>query len=197
MSDNPRRSPYPIDPMFMDRWSPRAFGPEEISEADLFTILEAARWAPSAFNSQPWRFIYARRDTAHWAKLLSLLAEFNQGWAKNAAALVFIISNSVLRPPGADKDVPSRSHSFDAGAAWGSLALQATRMGWHTHGMTGVDFDRAFAELGVPAGFRVEAALAIGRLGDKSQLSASLQTRELPSDRLPLEKIAAEGSFPA
>ena len=197
MSDNPRRSALPIDPLFLDRWSPRAFTDEALSQADLDTILEAGRWAPSAYNSQPWRFIYARKGTPQWDTLLNLLNEFNQSWAKNAAALVFVASNSLMRPPGADKDVPARSHSFDAGAAWGFLSLQATRLGWHTHAMVGVDFERAFAELGAPAGYRIEAALVIGRAGDKSQLPEGLQGREVPSDRKPLSEIAFEGRFPS
>ncbi|MGI4860564.1 MAG: nitroreductase family protein [Janthinobacterium lividum] len=197
MSENARHPTHPIDPLFIERWSPRAFGPEAIPEADLLTLFEAAHWAPSAYNSQPWRFIYARRESASWPTLLGLLNEFNQSWAKNAAALVFVLSNSVMRPPGSANDVPARSHSFDAGAAWGFLALQATRLGWYTHGMTGVDFDRAFGELGVPAGFRVEAAVAIGRLGDKSQLPEMLQGREAPSMRQPLAELVFEGRFGA
>ncbi|KKB63886.1 hypothetical protein WM40_09570 [Robbsia andropogonis] len=196
MSNNPRRPTHPIDSIFTERWSPRAFSNEEISEDALLTLIEAARWAPSAYNSQPWRFVYARRGTPQFASLLACLVEFNQSWAKHASALVFVVSNSVMRPPGGDKDVPSRSHSFDAGAAWAFLALQAAKLGWYTHGMTGVDFDKAFVDLGVPAGFHVEAALAIGRLGDKSQLPEGLQAREVPSDRQPLSNIAFEGRFP-
>jgi len=93
--------------------------------------------------------------------------------------------------------VPSRSHSFDAGSAFGFLSLQATRMGWHTHGMSGVDFDKAFAELAVPAGYRVEVAIAIGRLGDKSQLPEGLQAREVANERRPLAELVFEGHFPA
>lgn len=197
MSDNSRVSAHPIDPMFTDRWSPRAFSDETISEADLLTMLEAARWAPSAYNSQPWRFVFARRDTPQWGKLLSLLVPFNQSWAKHASALVFVVSNSVMLPPGGDKEVPSRSHSFDAGTAFGFLTLQATRMGWHTHAMVGIDLDKAFIDLGVPAGYRVEAAVAVGRLGDKSQLPEGLQAREVPSQRRALNEIAFEGGFPA
>jgi nitroreductase len=197
MTENPRRPGYPIEPIFKDRWSPRAFSADEIPESELMTIFEAARWAPSAYNSQPWRFIYARRDSADWEKLLGLLVPFNQSWAKNAAALVFVVSNSVMRAPGADKDTPSYSHSFDAGTAWGYMTLQALHLNWHTHGMTGVDFDRAFAELGLPAGYRVEAAFAIGRQGDKSQLPEGLQAREMPSDRLPLTSLVFEGGFKA
>ena len=193
---NARHSAHPIDPMFLERWSPRAFTAMGISEADLMTILEAARWAPSSYNSQPWRFLYARRDTPHWDKLLDLLVPFNRSWANNAAALVVLVSNPLMRPPGSDTDVPSHSHSFDAGTASGYLALQANRIGWFVHGMVGFDMDRAFAELNVPVGYRVEAAYAIGRLGDPAQLPDGLRSYEFPSDRKPLNELAFEGRFP-
>ena len=136
---NGRTADYPIEPMFLERWSPRAFTGEAISETDLLTMLEAARWAASSYNSQPWRFIYARRDTPCWDRFLGLLVPYNRSWAKNASALVILVSNSLMRPPGADKDVPSPTHSFDAGTASGYFALQAHKMGWFTHGMVGFD----------------------------------------------------------
>lgn len=192
-----RTADHPIDPLFLERWSPRAFTGEEISEADLMTMFEAARWAPSSYNSQPWRFVYARRNTPAWAGMLGLLIEFNQGWAKDAAALVVLASSSTMLPPGKDTPVPSHSHSMDAGAAWAHLALQATRMGWYTHGMVGFDLERAFAELGFPEGYRVEMALAIGRKGDKGKLPEFLQAREEPSGRNPLAASVFEGKFKA
>ncbi len=194
---NARTADHPIDPLFLERWSPRAFADELISEADLMTILEAGRWAASSYNSQPWRFLYARRGTAHWQKFLDLLVPFNQSWAKDASALVILASNSLMLTPGADKPVPSHSHSHDAGAAAANLALQATRMGWYAHGMVGFDMQRAFADLNVPQGYRVEAAYAIGRRGDKSRLPEGLQAREAPSPRKPLSELAFEGGFPA
>jgi nitroreductase len=193
---NVRASAHPIDAMYLERWSPRAFTEDIISEADLLTILEAARWAPCSFNAQPWRFLYARRGTAHWEKLLDLLVPFNRGWTKDAAALIVMVSNSVSRPPGSDADVPSHTHSLDAGTASGYLALQANRIGWYVHGMVGLDMYRAFKELNVPAGYRVEAAYAIGRKGDPARLPEQLRAREFLSDRLPLTEIALEGGFP-
>jgi len=92
--------------------------------------------------------------------------------------------------------MPSHTHSFDAGAASGYLALQANRLGWYVHGMVGLDMDRAFKELNVPAGYRVEAAYAIGRKGDPANLPEQLRAREFASDRLPLPEIALEGGFP-
>ena len=194
---NGRHADHPIDPMFLERWSPRAFTGEGISEPELMTMLEAARWAPSSYNSQPWRFLYARRGTAHWDRFLDLLVPFNRGWAKDAAALIVLVSNPLMRPPGAEKDVPSHSHSLDAGTASGYLALQANRMGWHVHGMVGFDMDRAFAKLNVPTGYRVEAAYAIGRIGDPATLPEQLRARETPNSRNPLSELAFEGGFPA
>lgn len=194
---NSRTADHVIDPLFLERWSPRAFTDEIISEAELKALFEAARWAPSSYNSQPWRFIYARRGTAHWQTLLGLLNEFNQSWAKNAAALVVIVSKETMAVPGKTEEVPSHSHSFDAGAAWANLALQAVRLGWQAHGMVGFDRERALSELKVPAGYRVEAAVAIGKPGDKAQLPEALQARETPSQRNPISATAFEGAFGA
>ena len=101
-----------------------------------------------------------------------------------------------MLPPGKDLEIPSHSHSFDAGAAWASLALQATKSGWATHGMVGLDFDEAFATLGVPQGHRIEAAIAVGRQTDKSLLPEALQARETPNGRNPVSAFAFEGAFP-
>lgn len=193
---NSRTADYPIDPLFLERWSPRAFTDAPISERELLTLLEAARWAPSSFNSQPWRFIYARRGTEPWPRFLGLLSAYNQSWAGNAAALVILVSKTTMLPRGADKEVPSPTHSLDAGAAWANLALQATRSGWAAHGMAGFDVPRTAVELAVPTDYRVEAAIAIGRPGDKSLLPEPLRAREHPSDRLPLSQLVSEGRFP-
>lgn len=197
MATSPRTVARPVEPLFLDRWSPRAFDSSAVPQQDLDTILDAARWAPSAFNYQPWRFLYAHRDDADWQRFLDVLAPFNQSWVKNAGVILFVLSDTLMAAPGSDDYKPSHSHSFDAGAAWALLALQATRLGYHTHGMTGVDFDRARAELGVPDRFRIEAAVAIGRQGDKAILPEALQAREVPSDRKPIEQFAFAGNFPA
>jgi nitroreductase len=194
---NHRTADHPIDKVFLERWSPRAFTGADMTEAELFTILEAARWAPSSYNSQPWRFIYGLRGTPAFDKLLGLLNPFNQSWAKNGSALVVLVSSSTMLPPGADKPVPSHSHSLDAGSAWAYLALQASISGWAAHGMVGFDIPRAFTELNVPEGFRVEVAIVIGKPGDKSILPEGLAAREAPSPRKPLSETAFEGSFKA
>jgi nitroreductase len=197
MDTDPRAVTRPVDPLLLDRWSPRAFDASSLPQADLDTLLDAARWAPSAFNYQPWRFLYAHRDSADWARFLGLLLPFNQSWVQHASVLTFILSDSLSSAPGSQETKPSHSHSFDAGAAWALLALQATRMGYHTHAMTGVDFDAARRELAVPDRFRIEAAVAIGRMGDKAILPEALQAREAPSGRNPIDSFAFAGNFVA
>src|SRR5439155_7882744 len=125
---------------------------------------------------------------------LSLLIPFNASWVGKAGVLMFILSK-VVRGEG-DKAAPSHSHSFDAGAAWALFALQATALGYHAHGMTGVDFDRARIALDVPEGFRIEAAAAIGRRDAPERLPEGLRERERPSDRKPVNEIAFAGGFP-
>jgi len=178
-----------LAPVFLDRWSPRAFDGSAMPEGDLATILDAARFAPSASNYQPWRFLFAHRGDANWDRFLSFLVPFNQDWAKTASVLVYVISEKVMG------DRPSYTHSFDAGAAWGMMAIQATMLGYYTHGMAGVDFAAAADSLGVPDSFRMECAVAIGRMGDPAALPEALQAREFPSDRKPLEDIATPGNF--
>jgi len=189
-----RTADYPIEKIFLERWSPRAFTDEAIDEATLMTIFEAARWAPSSYNSQPWRFLYALRGTPHFTKFLDLLVPGNQVWAAKAAALVIAVSKTTMSPRGTE--MPSHSHSFDAGAAWQNLGLQATALGWYAHGMTGFDIPRAAAELGVPEGFRVEAAIALGKRGDKASLPEGYQGMEAPNGRNPVSSFVFEGDFP-
>ncbi len=183
MSANPRIADYAINEQFINRWSPRAFTAEPISEQTLLSFLEAARWAPSAYNSQPWRFLYARRDTPNWERYLNLLVPFNRSWAQQASALVLIISKTTFAAPGATEEKPTLWHTFDTGSAWGHLALQASISGWHTHGMAGFDQDLARQELKIPEGYVLHAMVAIGKLGDKASLDEALQSREVPSPR--------------
>lgn len=180
-------------PLFVERWSPRAFDESEIPDADLEAIFEAAGLAPSAFNYQPWRFLYAKRGDANWERFLSLLVPFNASWAKDAGVLIFIVSDTAMR--NGEKADPSHSHSFDAGAAWAQMALQATALGYHAHGMVGLDFPRANNELAIPEGFRIEAAVAIGKRDSAERLPDALREREKPSDRKPVSEIAIPGSF--
>ena len=182
---------YPVDELFLDRWSPRALSGEGVSDEELLTLFEAARWAPSSYNNQPWRILYARRETAQWPAFFGLLVEGNRAWAKDAGALLLFVSKETFDFNGK----PYPTHSFDTGAAWENLALQATMLGLVTHGMQGFDYERARAELRIPEGFRVEAMIAVGRPGDPAQLPERLREREAPSGRKPLSEITCEGAF--
>lgn len=185
---NPR-----IEKLIVDRWSPRAFDGSEIPQEDLDAILEAAGWAPSAYNVQPWTFLYAKRGDANWDLFLSQLIDFNQSWAKDASALVFVVSDKYMRSEKGNSD--NRSHSFDAGAAWALAALQAQALGYYTHGMTGLKFGEAEAALGIPEDHHLEAGFTIGRIGDKASLPDFLQEREVASSRKPLAEIVKAGKF--
>ena len=186
-----RKSEYEITPLIINRWSPRSMTGENLNESELMSLFEAARWGPSSFNAQPWRFIYARRNTEHWDRLFNLLAEGNKLWTKNTAALVVIISRKNFEYDGR----PSITHQFDAGAAWENLALEACSRGIVTHGMESFDYEKARRDLGIPDSFDVMAMVAIGKRGPKENLPSNLQQREYPSDRKPLSEILMEGRF--
>jgi nitroreductase len=190
-----RKSDHPISEHVLNRWAPRSFTTEEIPDAALMNMFEAARWAPSASNLQPWRFVYCKRGTPSFEAFVEALNPGNQVWAKNAAVLIAVISKSTLERDG--KTVPSGTHSFDAGAAWMSFALQATRLGWHTHGMAGFDRVKLAAALEVPEGYQINAVVALGRMGPKEALPEALQAREAPSQRKPLSEIVFADRFSA
>ncbi len=196
MTDNPRKLDHPASNIFIERYSPRAFTGEAISDATLDTFFEAARWAPSSYNSQPWRFLYATKGSPDFAKFLSLLNEPNQLWCKDASALLILCSKKTMKVPNKDEEVPSRTHSLDAGAAWMSFALQASLSGWHAHGMVGFGFDKAKAELNVPDDHQVECAIAVGKLADKTKLPEKLQPMETPNARKPIAETRMAGGFP-
>lgn len=195
LTANGRTADHDIDPVFLNRWSPRAFTAEPIPDEVLMSVFEAARWAPSAFNSQPWRFVYARRDTPTWSRLFSILIEYNQAWVNLASVLAFAVSARARHKPGAEPQ-PIYSHSFDTGAAWAYLALQAHQLGWAAHGMTGFDPARAYEVMEIDdADYRVEAAIAIGRPADKSVLTEAFQAQETPSQREPVSSLVFEGKL--
>lgn len=178
-------------PIFPERWSPRAMSGESLSNKEIMSLFEAARWAPSSYNNQPWRFIYAERDSKDWNKFLKLLNKFNKKLAKEAAALAVIISKKTFD----HNQKKSRTHSFDAGAARENLALQGSLMNLVIHAMEGFDYNQARQELNVPEEYQIEAMIAIGNPGDKESLPKDLKEREHPSGRKKLEEISYKGSF--
>src|SRR5579862_2620969 len=145
-----RIADHEIAPMFLQRWSPRAMNGQRIDNKDLMRLFEAARWAPSSANGQPWRFVYALAGTAHFEKFFGLLREPNKPWCARAGALVVVASRKTL-PNGQ----PARTHSYDTGAAWMSLALEGHLLGLVVHGMAGFDFDKAKVELEITDEYEV------------------------------------------
>lgn len=183
-----RQSEYPIQPLILNRWSPRAMSGEPLSDEELFPLFEAARWAPSSYNAQPWRFYFAKRETDAWKPLYELLVPFNQSWADDAAVLVVIASHLVFEHNGK----PSPTHSFDTGAAWENLALEGSARNLVIHGMQGFDYKKAKDVCQLPDDYAVEAMVAIGKPGKKEDLPKDAQEREKPSSRKSLKELVID-----
>lgn len=189
-----RKPNYEIHPLILNRWSPRAMTGEELTEEEFMSLFEAARWAPSSYNNQPWRFIYTTRNSKQWDTFFNLMGDWNKMWAKTAAVLVVVISRKTFE----HNNKPAVTHAFDAGAAWENLALEATARGLVAHGMEGFDYAKAKKVLEIPDDYEVHAMIAIGKRGKKEDLSdAKMRDGEAPNDRRPLQEIVMEGKFRA
>jgi nitroreductase len=168
------------------RWSPRAFSDKEVSAQDLKTLFEAARWAFSSSNEQPWRFLVGRRGDETYQKIFSALVEFNQSWARSAPVLML----SVAKKTFTAKPAPNRFNLHDTGAALANLALQATANGLHTHSMAGFDAEQLRASFAIPSDYDIGAVTAIGYFGDPAGLPDHLHKMEVsPRQRKPLEEF--------
>lgn len=189
-----RQTAHAVDPVFPARWSPRSFTDATMTVDQVKTLLEAARWSPSAMNIQPWRMVWALRGEAGFDAILSGLVPFNRSWAEKSAALVVFASKD--QNIGADGVAADNAWAaFDTGAAWMSLAIQAAKMGLYAHGMGGFDAAAMGKALNVPEGLTIHAAAAIGQIGAAEDLPEGLRAREVPSNRLALDEIAFHGSF--
>ncbi len=189
-----RKSDHPIAPQFLNRWSARALRPD-VTDAELLTCLEAARWAPSTSNTQPWRYVVALAGEAGFAGILAGLVPFNQGWAQHAGALVVACSLLESAPTPEHPAKPLAGSAFDAGAAWMSLALQAHELGLVAHAMGGFDRAALTATLAVPASVRIDCVIALGKLGDPASLSEAMRGNERPNGRRPLTELVMRGRF--
>jgi nitroreductase len=186
-----RTPDYPVESIFVHRWSPRAFTLEPVPEDVIHQLFEAARWAPSAYNEQPWRFCYASTPE-ELAVFRSLLIDANKIWAENAPVLVFVFAKRYFSVSGK----PNRHALFDTGAAWMSLALQALKLGLFTHAMAGIHVEKVYETLNIPAGeYEVICAIAIGKIGDPGQLSEELRAREHPNNRKPQTEFIFKGKY--
>lgn len=186
-----RRAEYPVLDLIKDRWSPRSMTGELISKQELFSLFEAARWAPSSYNNQPWCFIYAMRDEPAFEVLLDLLVEKNKGWAKNASVLIVVLSRTLFFYD----DRFSRTHSFDTGTAVENMCLQAFSMGLAMRGMEGFSYERAREELNVPPEYAVEAMYAVGKKAPDEVLEEEYRLKDQPTDRKPIREFVFEGTF--
>lgn len=182
-----RQPQHGVSPLFLNRWSPRAFSDRKVSDEELYAVLEAAHWAPSSFNDQPWRFIVAKTEE-QLRVFRSFLGDFNKQWADRAPVLIVLASDK-LRANGE----PNGAHAFDAGAAWASLALQATMKGLSAHAIGGFDREQARQALAVPDRYELHAVIALGYRGDKNSLPERIREREVPSGRKPLSEVVFEG----
>lgn len=195
MTHSPRQADHAIDPQFTARWSPRSFADTPMTEAQVMSLLEAARWAPSASNQQPARFAWGLRGDNAFAAMLDGLVPFNQAWAKEAAALIVVASKV-----GSEKNgevVANVWHAFDAGAAWMSLALQAEAMGLVAHAMGGFEAAKLGPALGLPDGYALHAVVAVGTQGPAEALPESTRAREFPSPRRAVAEVSGHGRIPA
>lgn len=187
-----RQSSVPIQPLLLSRVSSRAFSEtDRLTEDELKALFEAARWAPSCYNNQPWRFIYTRRGEKEWDTLFNVLEESNKVWVKNADILMLMLSRNNFE----HNNKPSRTARFDAGAAWMSLALEGHARNLVIHGMQGFDYDAIKKDLNIPDTFTVEAMIVVGKPGNKEDLPPELQKREVPTLRKPISEFISKGKF--
>lgn len=186
-----RTSTYPILPLLLSRTSSRAFSDERLSEEELMSLFEAARWAPSSFNNQPWRFVYARRGEDGWDTLFGVLGDFNKSWCIRADTLILVTTKNNFE----HSNKPSVTARFDTGAAWMSLAIEAHSKDIVAHGMEGFDYAAITKNLNIPDSFTVEAMIAVGKAGNIEDLPPELKKKETLSTRKPLKDIISKGKF--
>lgn len=180
----------PILPLIAERWSPRSYDTNhEISQHELLSVLEAARWAPSANNGQPWRFSVAKRGDDLFGKIVEGLTGFNQAWAPKASALI-VVSVKKFNADGG----PYRSAHYDAGLAVANLSIQAQELGLHTHQMAGMHHDQIAATLGLGDEFEPIVIVTLGKVAPADLLEGPAYEREIaPRTRLTLDEIVLHG----
>jgi len=182
-----------LHPIIAERWSPRSFdGTAEMSVPDLTALIEAARWAPSSNNSQPWRFVIARRGDHHFAQLVETMAGFNKMWAPKAAALIFVLANTVN-----DDGSPRIAALYDAGLAASLLTVEANHRGLAVHQIGGFDQEQAKSAFNIPANLTPIVILAVGKQAPAEELEDSTLLEREIADRVrkPLDELIIGGSL--
>jgi nitroreductase len=188
----PAPTNFPVHNLIRDRWSPRAFASKSVEPAVLASLFEAARWAPSSNNEQPWAYLVATKDdTENFAKTLRVLVEFNAAWAKEAAVLMIAVSRLNFQ-----NGTPNRNAFYDTGAATALLSVEATARGLAVHQMAGFDHAKAKKVFEIPDDCEPIAAIAIGYPGDANSLPEKLRDREVaPRTRKPLSEFVMSGRW--
>ena len=190
----PRQVAYPIHDLLRRRWSPRAFAKRAVEPEKLRSVLEAARWAPSSFNAQPWSFLVATRDgdAADYERMLGCLVEFNQNWAKSAPVLIVAVATNAFE----HNNKPNRHAFYDTGAAVAMLSVEATSLGLHVHQMAGFSPEQVRSVYGVPESAEPVSAIALGYVGDPDTLPEDLRKKELaPGERKPVASFVYSGGW--
>jgi nitroreductase len=189
----PAPNDFPVHELIRERWSPRAFADKPVPQNILSSIFEAARWAPSSNNEQPWAYLVAAKDDkAGFEKMLSVLVEFNVNWAKGAPVLAIAVAELAF----AKNNAPNRNAQYDTGAASAMLSVEATSQGLAVHQMAGFDQEKARLVFGIPTGWEAIAALAIGYPGDPASLPQPLKDREMaPRTRKPIAEFVMAGHW--
>lgn len=175
---------YDILPQIQERWSPRAFSEEKIPKDDILALIEAASYAPSCYNEQPWCFLIAD-DEEKLAKLRGVLTPQNQVWANRAPVLLLIAAKKTFTLNGKE----NFWHMFDTGTSWGFLSLEAVHRGLVTHAMGGFDPERARETFAIPEDFEIVTVVAVGKYGNPADLPDDLQKRERPDVRRDIESL--------
>ena len=188
----PAETNVPIHDLIRHRWSPRAFDPRPVEPEKLHTLFEAARWAPSSYNAQPWYFIVGTKDDPeNYNRVLDSFVEFNQGWAKRAPVVALSVAKLNF-----DDGKPNRHAFHDVGQAAANLALQAEALGLSVHQMAGIDPEKARKLFHIPADYEAVAGIALGYAGDPSSLGDEMRKRELaPRQRKPLDSFVFTGEW--
>ena len=193
MNDKLADTQYTIEDSLRKRWSPLAFSDRLVEKEKLLSVLEAARWAASSYNEQPWSFIIATKENpVEFEQLLSILAEGNQEWARKAPVLMLTIAKLHFERNGKEN-----RHAFhDVGAASANLAIQAAALDLFVHQMAGFDVPKAKEVYQIPTGYEPSTAIALGYLGNSQTLSESLQQREQnPRTRKPLDNFVFSNTW--
>jgi len=190
---NPAPVEFPVNELIQNRWSPRAFSDKLVPQEVLRSLFEAARWAPSSSNEQPWAYIVATKDDPeNFEKSLGALVEFNANWAKKAPVLVIAVAELAF----AKNNAPNRNAQYDVGAASMQLSIEATARGLVVHQMAGFDPETAKEAYDIPQGWEPIAAMAIGYPGDASSLQEPLQSREkAPRSRKRIREFVMSGQW--